>query len=291
MRSTCKYPAFAYPAIIVDFRSPTRMPASSARVTCSPPHSAAWFAGILADRFGRVRTLQITSSGSLSSRFCAAFAQNYTQLLVFRGLMGFGLGGEWAAGAVLMGEVIRARSIAARPSGAFQSGWAIGWAIAAILSTFAVCHPAARHCLAALFWIGLFPAFLGVLRAPLVDDPPVFKAAQERIAGGAPRSTALEIFSPDMIRTTILTSLLATGAQGGYYAITTWLPTFSKRIAACRDRHRQLYRPSSSWAPRRLSVSAYLADRIGRRANFILVCGVFDRYRRPPIRNSRSATP
>jgi hypothetical protein len=38
--------------------------------------------------------------------------------------------------------------------------------------------------------------------------------------------SSLEIFSPEMIKTTILTSLLASGAQGGYFALFTWLPTF-----------------------------------------------------------------
>jgi hypothetical protein len=40
------------------------------------------------------------------------------------------------------------------------------------------------------------------------------------------RCDGLHYFSPAMLRTTILTSLLATGQQGGYDAITTWLPTF-----------------------------------------------------------------
>ena len=42
------------------------------------------------------------------------------------------------------------------------------------------------------------------------------------------RRTGFEIFSPAILKTTVLTSLRATGAQGGYYAITTWLPTFLK---------------------------------------------------------------
>ncbi|MGB9649942.1 MAG: hypothetical protein WCB44_33245 [Stellaceae bacterium] len=39
--------------------------------------------------------------------FLCAFAQNFEQLFVLRALDGLGFGGEWAAGAVLMGEVIR----------------------------------------------------------------------------------------------------------------------------------------------------------------------------------------
>ena len=44
--------------------------------------------------------------------------------------MGFGFGGEWTAGAVLIGEVIRPRD-RGKAVGMVQAGWAIGWAVAA----------------------------------------------------------------------------------------------------------------------------------------------------------------
>src|SRR6201981_247947 len=66
-----------------------------------------WFSGTLADRFGRVRMLQITILWYSAFTFLCAFAQNFEQLFILRALHGFGFGGEWAAGAVLMGEVIR----------------------------------------------------------------------------------------------------------------------------------------------------------------------------------------
>src|SRR5688572_29582129 len=66
-----------------------------------------WAAGYLSDRIGRVRTLQITILWfSLFSLLCA-FAQDFTQLMIGRALLGLGFGGEWAAGAVLIGETIR----------------------------------------------------------------------------------------------------------------------------------------------------------------------------------------
>src|SRR5205823_12089826 len=86
-----------------------------------------------------------------------------------------------------------------------------------------------------------------------------------------------EIFSPAILRTTILTSLLATGAQGGYYAITTWLPTYLKT-----ERQLSVIGTGGYIGVIILGslvgylVGAYLADRIGRRANFIIyaLCSV-----------------
>ncbi|KOR17572.1 MFS transporter, partial [Burkholderia cenocepacia] len=91
-----------------------------------------WIAGILSDRIGRVRTLQLTVLWFAVFTALCGLAQNYHQLVAARALMGFGFGGEWTAGAVLIGEVIRARD-RGRAVGLVQSGWAIGWGLCALL--------------------------------------------------------------------------------------------------------------------------------------------------------------
>ena len=77
--------------------------------------------------------------------FLCGFAQNFEQLFLFRALQGLGFGGEWAAGAVLMGEVIRDK-YRGRAVGIVQTGWAIGWGAAALLYTifFAILPEAHR---------------------------------------------------------------------------------------------------------------------------------------------------
>src|SRR3984893_12012183 len=54
-----------------------------------------WFSGTLADRFGRVRMLQITILWYSVFTFLCAFAQNFEQLFVLRALHGLGFGGGW----------------------------------------------------------------------------------------------------------------------------------------------------------------------------------------------------
>ena len=56
-----------------------------------------WAAGLLSDRIGRVRTLQITIVWFSFFSLLCAFAQNFQQLLVLRTLLGFGFGGESAS--------------------------------------------------------------------------------------------------------------------------------------------------------------------------------------------------
>ena len=81
--------------------------------------------GVVADKIGRTRALMATV---LIFSFCSlgtATAQNLTQLLLWRAVLGFGMGGEWASGAVLVSETWPANH-RAKAIGIMQSGWAIG---------------------------------------------------------------------------------------------------------------------------------------------------------------------
>ncbi len=262
--------SFAIPAIIAAFAITNAEAGLIGTVTLLTSALGGWLAGALADRIGRVRTLQITIGWFAIFTLLCGFAQSYTQLFAFRALMGFGFGGEWAAAAVLVGEVIRPEH-RGKAVGAMQSGWAVGWGIAALLATLLFSVLPAGVAWRVLFWIGVAPAMLVFVIRRFVDEPAVFAATQDRLAAANRTANFLEIFSPEMLRITILTSLLATGAQGGYYAITTWLPTFLRS-----ERKLTVLGTGGYLAVIIIGsligywVSAWLADRIGRRANFIL---------------------
>lgn len=268
--------SFAIPAIVAAFAITNAQAGVIGTVTLLTSAFGGWLAGALSDRFGRVRTLQITILWFAVFTLLCGFAQDYWQLLIFRALMGFGFGGEWAAGAVLMGEVIRPEH-RGKAVGAVQSGWAVGWGIAALLATVLFWLVPAETAWRVLFWIGITPAALVFFVRRFVDEPTVFAATQTNLAAAGSKANFLEIFSPAMLRTTVLTSLLATGAQGGYYAITTWLPTYlrteRKLTVLGTGGYLGVIIVGSLigyW------VSAWLADRIGRRANFFLfaVCSL-----------------
>jgi MFS family permease len=181
-----------------------------------------WAAGVLSDRFGRALLLQVTVAWFSVFTLLCAFAQDFTQLLVVRGLMGFGFGGEWAVGAILMGETVRAR-YRGRAVGTVQSGWAIGWGVAVGLYVLTQSLLPPETAWRVLFALGVLPA-LGVFWIRRhVPEPEVFVRHADRVAD---RPSFLAIFRPGLLRTTTVCALLCTGAQGGYYSLTTFLPQF-----------------------------------------------------------------
>jgi len=229
-----------------------------------------WLAGFLADRIGRVLTLQVTILWFSAFSIVCAFTQDFNQLLVARTLLGLGFGGEWAAGAVLMGETIRAQ-YRGRAVGSVQSGWAVGWGLAVLAQAvlFSILPP--EQAWRWMFVVGGLPALMVFYMRRHVEEPEIAARtrAEELRSGNRPK--LLEIFSPGMLRTTVLASLLSTGCQGGYYAITGWLPRFlttERKLSIVGSTGYLAALIAGSFAG--YLVGAWLADRIGRRRLFLL---------------------
>ena len=229
-----------------------------------------WLAGTLADRFGRARILQLTILWFAFFTFLSGFTHSFTELLLTRGLQGLGFGGEWAVGSVLMGETIRAQH-RGKAVGTVQGGWAVGWGLAAICYT--VLFKALPEAMAwrAMFWIGILPALLVFYIRRRVPEPKVYAETRKKVEASGAGSSFLHIFEPEILKVTLLTAVLAVGAQGGYYAITTWLPTFLKTQRKLSVMNTGVYLfvvIVGSFIG--YMVSAYLADRLGRKKTLIL---------------------
>jgi MFS family permease len=184
-------------------------------------------AGLLADRIGRVRTLMITVGAYALFTVLCGFAPNYPTLLVLRGLQGLGFGGEWAAGAILVAEYATARH-RGRTVAYVQAAWAVGWGLAVFVSTLVLDHVSSATAWRVLFWTGALPGFLLLYLRRGLKDAPVGAQTREKAAAAAIRPTA--VLGGGLLRTTVFASLMATGVQGGYYTIATWLPTYLKTV-------------------------------------------------------------
>ena len=223
-----------------------------------------WLAGYVSDHVGRVRALQLTVLWFAVFSLLSAVSQSFTQLALSRALLGFGFGGEWTAGAALMSEAIRPR-YRGRAVGCVQSGWAVGWGAAVILQAIIYSLVPGRTAWRLMFALGFLPALYVLFVRRLVEEPPVAARARAQSMG-----SMWDIFKPDLLRTTVLASLLGTGAQGGYYAINTWLPLYLQS-----DRHLSIVGSTGylaflvAGAFAGYLTGAWLTDRIGRRPLFL----------------------
>ncbi len=224
-----------------------------------------WLAGILADRYGRVRVLQWTVAWFAVFTALSGFTHSYPALLLTRALQGFGFGGEWAVGSVLIAETIEARH-RGKASGLVQSAWAIGWAAAAVLYGGLYWLLPAEFAWRVLFWVGIAPALLIVYVRRRVPESALYVGVRAQPAN----TRFLDIFAPPLLPTTLLSSLLCTGMLGAYYAVNTWLPTYlstERHLSAVGTSSYLLVLISGSLAG--YLTAAWLADVLGRRRCFM----------------------
>ena len=258
--------SFVIPSLLALWKISAGEAGELATITLLISAFGGWIAGALADRFGRVRVLQVTIAWYAIFTFLCGFAQNFEQLFIFRALQGFGFGGEWAAGAVLMGEVIRDK-YRGRAVGLVQTGWSIGWGAAALLYTILIATLPEEYAWRTLFWFGIAPAALVFWIRRFVEEP---ELNQRR----AVPTSIWHIFSalkPPYLSTTWRVAMMVAGAQGGSYALTIWLPTYLKTVRGISSVGTGSYLMVLILGAFFGFVSgAYLADGIGRKPTFII---------------------
>lgn len=230
-----------------------------------------WIAGMLCDRIGRVRVMTLAIAWFTVFTILCGFADSYEHLLIGRILSGIGFGGEWAAGSVLMGEIIRPQH-RGKAVGVVQSAYAIGYAVAAIMSTVLFAWLSPDMAWRWMFWLGVTPAILVLFALRGVQEPAVYlEAKKARAAKGHENVSPFMIFHPSVLKITILTSILALGVQAGGFSVAIWLPTLLKTTHAMTTvqvGYNMLVFTIGSFFG--YLVAAYLSDAVGRRRNFLL---------------------
>ncbi|MFJ4714844.1 MFS transporter [Streptomyces sp. NPDC088785] len=224
-------------------------------------------AGVIADRFGRVRALLLTVATYAMFTVACGFAPDYGTLLVFRALQGLGFGGEWAVGAILVAEYASTRD-RGRTLGAVQSAWAVGWGLAVVVYTLVFRFLDDGLAWRVMFWTGALPALLVLWVRRRVQDAP---RTAERLDADGRTGSFTEIFRPGLLRTTLFAVLLSTGVQGGYYTLATWVPTYLKSERGLTVVNTGGYLTLLiSGAFLGYLTGGYLTDRLGRKRNIVL---------------------
>ncbi len=229
--------------------------------------------GYLADRLGRTRALMGTIVLFSIASLGAATSQSVLQLLLWRALLGIGMGGEWASGAVLISETWppehRNKAISI-----MQSGWAIGYIAAALMAALILGGPASGpEAWRWLFLVGVLPALFTLWIRRYVREP---DAWARRTAAARVRNPFSVIFGPDLRARTLLIILLGASVQFAYWGIFFWLPAFLARPVEQGGAGMGVVGSLGWIIP--VQIGAYfgyltfgfIADRLGRRRTFIL---------------------
>lgn len=257
----------ALPAIAAYFSLSTGESGLLTTVTLVVSALGGAMAGVLADRIGRVRTLQLTVATYTVFTVLCGFAPSFEALLVFRALQGLGFGGEWAAGAILVAEYARSR-YRGRAVAFVQSAWAAGWALSVIVYTVVFSTVGEDLAWRVLFWTGVIPALLVLWIRRYVRDPE--GVTRDRL-DTRERGSFRAIFTDRLLRTTALASLLATGVQGGYYTLATWLPSYlesERGLNVIGTGGYLTFLISGAFIG--YVCGGYLADALGRKRTFLL---------------------
>lgn len=177
--------------------------------------------GIVADRIGRVKALM--GSILIYSIFTGAcgLSGSILQLAIFRTLLGLGMGGEWATGAALVAETWPAEK-RGKAMGIVQSSWAIGYALAAVITAFVL----PRFGWRAVFFVGVLPALLTFWIQKHVDEPEIWKkiAARRQIEEKLAKLSL--IFKRPYLKNTLVTTLMNAGTMFAYWGLFTWIPSY-----------------------------------------------------------------
>jgi len=224
--------------------------------------------GALADRIGRVRVL------TLSILFYSVFtaltgtAQSVWELVLWRILVGLGMGAEWSAGSVLIAETWPARH-RAKAIGIMQSGWAVGYILATIAQAVVLPTLGWRW----LFAIGIVPALLLVWIRRNVREPDVWVRTDR---AGESRGAALAVLMRrPYIGRALVASALATVLLFAYWGLVTWLPQYLARPVEKGGAGLSVLRSAQWLVPMQLGALlgyitfGFVADRFGRRPAFI----------------------
>jgi MFS family permease len=223
--------------------------------------------GVLTDRLGRTRmlvyTILIYSVGSAGT----ALSSGLTTLIFWRAVVGIGLGGEWAAGAVLVSETWPPKH-RAKAIGWMQSGWAIGYLLAAAASALILPRYGWRW----LFAVGFLPAIVAVIIRRGIEEPELWSKRRTR-PGGLP---ALAILRRPLLWTTIRATALTTSVLFAYWGLFTWLPGFLSAPVSAGGAGLTMLQGSTWMIPTQIGAFlgyisfGWLADRLGRRPAFAL---------------------
>jgi MFS family permease len=229
--------------------------------------------GMVADRWGRTRTMALTILIYSVFTGLTGLAETPAQLLVLRFIAALGIGGEWGAGASMIAEVFPKAS-RAWAAGILQSAAGTGF-FAAILLEYLV-GGNWRYA----FFAGALPALLAVVVRLGLREPEVWVAAKEKAMHTRARvgSLAAIFGEPELRRRVLLATALAVVGIFAYWGTNFWVNARFSELLRAQGVEAAALASGVRWALIVLNVGNMagflsfipLTDWLGRRIAFVI---------------------
>jgi len=171
---------FCVSSIATEFQTKISAVTEAIFITLAFRPVGAFLFGMMADRYGRRRTLMVDIIAYSVFELSSAFAPSLKVFLITRALFGIAMGGEWGVGAALAFETLPAEGRGFF-SGLLQEGYAVGYLMAALV--YRKLFPIAGIGWRGMFVIGALPAFLVIYIRTKVNESPAWE--QGRISRNA----------------------------------------------------------------------------------------------------------
>lgn len=257
----------------------------------------ALLSGRLADYYGRKRLFAATLvMYSIATGLCA-LAWNYESLLVFRFLVGFGVGGQLPVAVTLISEFSPAK-YRGRMIVLLESAWAFGWLAAAVIA-YVIIPRFGWHI---AFFIGSLPAIFVVFLWRYIPESPLYLVNRGRIQEAHALVTSIErelgvepglaptqeeqaapirqvsfaeLWSAPYLKRTVCLWILWFGIVYSYYGIFTWLPSLLVKSGHTLIKSFEYILWITIAQIPGYFVAAVLVDRIGRKltlSSFLALC-------------------
>lgn len=184
--------------------------------------------GILADYFGRKKTLSFSIGIYSVGMAVSAFAQTVGQFGFLRALTGLGGGMELPTSAVYVSEVWPTR-LRSRAMGLMHSFYPLGYLLAAVLAATI----AARWGWRVAFFFCLIPGLLILVARLSLEESKRYQQVMEEIkAKRVTRSkiTVLDMFSSTYRGSLVIHGLIWIGASWGYWAFAIFAPYYLEKV-------------------------------------------------------------
>jgi MFS family permease len=241
----------------------------------------------LADRFGRRNILALNIAVYSLAMPLVALSPTWGSFVAFYTLVRFALNGEWAVGSMLVAETWPAR-LRGLVLSVDRSAWGVGAALAGTIVTFVVTVWGWR----AAFLLPVVVAFLAVYVRLLCPESPYWVRTQdrkqrirERVAADlmlsgddqawidkADKPGWRQLFLPDLVRNTIMATLVASMALVSYSTVGLWMPLFlAQQHHWSTAEYGSFYICWALFATTGFWAGGWMIDRFGRRFGFAIL--------------------